>query len=157
MEEAWLDEYEWIERYWVEGDYVWEWIPTWWGGYWGWVWVDGYWVEGHWEGGYTTYAYVEFTAVETEGMTYSWSSTGPDSHMDDSTSNPADVRFNTAGEYSITLKVTNTTSGLSNSSTQTVSVRNPGLTVMTWVKYTSSRNVPSAIFAYHGPRSSYTQ
>ena len=148
MEEAWLDEYEWIERYWVDGDYVWEWIPTWWGGYWVWVWVDGYWVEGHWEGGYTTYAYVEFTAVETEGVTYSWSSTGPDSNVDDPTSNPGYIRFNTAGDCSITLQVTNTTSGLSNSSTQTVSVRNPGLTVMTWVSSDKTSN--SGVFAYNG-------
>jgi len=116
------------------------------------TWVNDFWLPfigwvGHWKGGYTTY--VEFTAVETEGVTYSWSSTGPDSHMDDSTSNPAYVRFNTTGDYSITLEVTNTTSGVSNSSIQTVSVRNPGITVMTWIKHDGwSERVTSNYYYY---------
>ncbi|MEA5086725.1 MAG: LamG-like jellyroll fold domain-containing protein [Methanocorpusculum sp.] len=109
--------WEWFDGYWVDGH--WE----------GWHWVPGYWVDGHWE----KYAYVEFTADETDGVTYTWSSTGPDSNVDDPTSNPGYIRFNAVGDYSITLQVTNTTSGLSNSSTQTVSVRTPGITVMTWI------------------------
>jgi len=115
-------EKKWIDGYWVNGGHYNDW------GRWvyGWYQVPGYW---------DTYAYVGFTAVETEGVTYSWSSTGPDSHVFDLTSNPAYVRFNTTGDYSITLEVTNITSGLSNSSTQTVSVRNPGLTVMMWIKH----------------------
>lgn len=111
--------WEWFDGYWVDGH--WE----------GWHWVPGYWVDGHWE----KYAYVEFTADETDGVTYTWSSTGPDSNVDDPTSNPGYIRFNAVGDYSITLQVTNTTSGLSNSSTQTVSVRNPGVTAMMWIKH----------------------
>jgi len=111
---------EWIDSYWVYGWHYNDW--GWW--VYGWYQVPGYWEK---------YTDVEFTAVETEGVTYSWSSTGPDSQVDDSASNPAYVRFNTSGDYTIMLEVTNTTSGLSNSSTQTVSVRNPGITVLAWI------------------------
>ena len=85
---------------------------------------DWFWPHWGW------YSDVEFTAVENSAdVDYAWSSTGP------SISNPhgriTEMRFEDTGSYSVTLTVTNSYG--SNSSTKTFSVRNPGLTAMTWV------------------------
>ena len=45
------------------------------------------------------------------------------------------MTFDESGLYTVTLNVTNNTSGLSNSSTQTISVRNPGITAMMWIEH----------------------
>jgi len=96
---------------------------------------------------YTYEAGVKFTANE-DNLQYSWLvSSGAD--IDDDTSRSSTLTFNKSGLYTVTLNVTNTTSGLSNRSTQNISVRNPGLTAMTWVKYTSDSTVANKIFAYH--------
>jgi len=102
---------------------------------------------------YTYEADVTFTA-NADGMLYAWSvSSGAD--IEDDISRSSTVTFEESGLYNVTLTVTNTTSGLSNSSTQTVSVRNPGLTVMTWVTTTQNNNVN--VFAYHGSNIYYPQ
>ena len=110
-------------------------------------------IQNWWSWWYTYEADVKFTA-NADGMLYAWSvSSGAD--IEDDTSRSPTVTFDESGLYNVTLMVTNTTSGLSNSSTQTVSVRNPGLTVMTWVTTTQNNNVN--VFAYHGSNIYYPQ
>jgi hypothetical protein len=85
---------------------------------------------------YTYEADVKFTANENN-LQYAWSvSSGAD--IDDDTSRSPIMTFEESGLYTVTLNVTDTTSGLSNRSTQNISVRKPGITVMTWIKYNGS-------------------
>jgi hypothetical protein len=102
----------------------------------------------HWFfGRYYTYdADVKFTATE-DNLQYAWSVL-PSVYIDNAALRSPTMTFDESGLYNVTLTVTNTTSGLSNSSTQTVSVRYPGITVMTWVTPDKSKN--TGIFAYHG-------
>ena len=111
------------------------------------TWVDRYWqlwppgwIDAHWE---DKYADVVFTAVD-ESEAYSWSSTGPDSSIVASTSKSTHVKFNSPGDYTITLAVTN--SSVTSLSTKNISVKDPGITVMTWIRRVDWDIAPAPYF-----------
>jgi PKD repeat protein len=89
-------------------------------------------MERDWLLGYYYEADVKFTANENN-LLYAWSVL-PGVYINNASSRSPTLTFEESGLYTVTLAVTNTTSGLSNSSTQIVSVRNPGITAMMWIK-----------------------
>ncbi|MPL87204.1 hypothetical protein SDC9_33198 [bioreactor metagenome] len=77
---------------------------------------------------------LEFTAEESSAdMVYSWTS-GNGQTADTRT---AVFTYDTAGSYTVRLDVRNTVSGEAGSGSMRVSVREPGLTAMAWVKRNS--------------------
>ncbi|MDV0441505.1 hypothetical protein McpAg1_06990 [Methanocorpusculaceae archaeon Ag1] len=74
---------------------------------------------------------VSFTPEETSPDAEYWWTFGNGQTLD---TNSPKYTYESKGEYIVTLKVTNKTSGKWSSSSQKISVREPGLTAMTWVK-----------------------
>lgn len=73
---------------------------------------------------------VEFTAEESSDMTYSWTF----SNGQTNSTRMASFVYNTAGSYTVRLDIVDNISGDVGTSSMIVAVRNPGVTVMLWVK-----------------------
>ena len=75
---------------------------------------------------------VIFTAPENDaGTIYSWSC--PGATIDDATAKIPTIRFSNPGSYQVKLIVTN--GYVSSSYKKTFSIRDPGVTAMTWIKH----------------------
>ncbi|HJJ50499.1 MAG TPA: type IV pilin [Methanocorpusculum sp.] len=75
-------------------------------------------------------ATVEFMAEESSDMVYSWISS--DGHT--ANTRVASFMYDTAGSYTVRLDIHNTISGEVGTSSMIVAVRDPGVTVMAWIK-----------------------
>ena len=81
-------------------------------------------------GGSDSHATVTFTA-NADNLSYAWS-VPPGVSIDNAALRSPTMIFDESGDYTVTLTVTNSSGSLL-SSTKNISVRNPGLTAMTWV------------------------
>ena len=76
-------------------------------------------------------ATLEFTAEESSAdMEYSWTSGNGQTAV----TSPAEFTYDAAGSYTVRLDIRNTTSGDTGTRSMILAVRDPGVTVMTWVK-----------------------